>query len=47
VRAAREAGRRPIEGFRLAGSKLGDDGFHDVDAAALARRIDALGRGPA
>jgi len=44
VRAAREAGRRPIEGFRLAGSKLGEDGFHDVDADAL-RAASTLGSG--
>jgi RNA methyltransferase, TrmH family len=44
VRAAHEAGRRPIEGFRLAGSGLGEDGFHDVDAAAL-RDASTLGSG--
>jgi TrmH family RNA methyltransferase len=44
VGAAQEAGRRPVEGFRLAGSKLGEDGFHDVDAAAL-RAASTLGSG--
>jgi RNA methyltransferase, TrmH family len=44
VRAAHEAGRRPIEGFRLAGSGLGEDGFHDVDAVAL-RAASTLGSG--
>jgi TrmH family RNA methyltransferase len=44
VRAAHEAGRRPVEGFRLAGSGLGEGGFHDVDAAAL-RAASTLGSG--
>jgi len=44
VRAAHEAGRQPVEGFRLAGSQLGEGGFHDVDAAAL-RAASTLGSG--
>ena len=44
VRAAREAGRAAVEGYRLAGSELGEDGFHDVDPAVL-RGVSTLGSG--
>jgi RNA methyltransferase, TrmH family len=44
VLAARAAGRRAVEGFRLAGSGLGEQGFHDVEAGAL-RTVSALGSG--
>lgn len=44
VRAARAAGRTAIEGYRLAGSEVGEDGFHDVDAAVL-RGVSTLGSG--
>jgi RNA methyltransferase, TrmH family len=44
VRAARDAGRKPLEGFRLAGSGVGEPGFHDVDAATL-RGASTLGSG--
>ena len=37
----REAGWRALEGYRLAGSGLGGEGFVDVDAQALARGLDA------
>jgi len=42
--AARRAGRAPIEGYRLAGSGLGQPGFHDVERDALAA-ASALGSG--
>ena len=42
--AATAAGRPPVEGFRLAGSRLGEDGFHDVEEAAL-REVSTLGSG--
>jgi TrmH family RNA methyltransferase len=42
--AASAAGRAAAEGFRLAGSRLGDDGFHDVSQAAL-REVSTLGSG--
>ncbi|MEA2207570.1 MAG: methyltransferase, TrmH family [Solirubrobacteraceae bacterium] len=44
VRAARQAGREPVEGFRLAGSGVGETGFHDVDAPTL-RGVSTLGSG--
>jgi TrmH family RNA methyltransferase len=36
VAAAERAGREAVEGFRLAGSGLGGERFHDVQAQALA-----------
>lgn len=36
VAAAKVAGRRPLEGYRLAGTALGGAGFHDVDGELLA-----------
>jgi RNA methyltransferase, TrmH family len=36
VAAAARAGRRPLEGYRVAGSELGDASFHDVEATVLA-----------
>ncbi len=44
VAAARLAGRRALEGYRVEGSGLGEDGFHDVDERALAS-ASALGSG--
>ncbi len=44
VLAAHTAGRRAVEGFRLAGSKLGGDRFHDVEAGLL-RSVSTLGSG--
>ena len=44
IAAAERAGRRALEGYRLAGSELGDPGFHDVQASALAA-ASALGSG--
>ena len=44
VLAAARAGRRPIEGFRLAGTQIGGTGFHDVEQAALAS-VSSLGSG--
>jgi TrmH family RNA methyltransferase len=44
VLAARASGRSAVEGFRLAGSGLGEEGFHDVEAEAL-RTVSALGSG--
>ncbi len=40
--AAAKAGRPPVEAYRLAGSALGDESFHDVQADALAS-ISTLG----
>jgi TrmH family RNA methyltransferase len=42
VAAAERAGRTPVEGFRLTGTGLGGEGFHDVDAPALAS-VSTLG----
>ena len=42
--AAARAGRPALEGYRLAGSGLGEDGFHDVERSALAS-VSALGSG--
>ena len=36
IQAARDAGRTALEGYRVAGSGLGEAGFHDVEPAALA-----------
>ncbi|HEX3911564.1 MAG TPA: RNA methyltransferase [Solirubrobacteraceae bacterium] len=44
VLAARAAGRTAVEGFRLAGSELGDSDFHDVAPDAL-RSVSTLGSG--
>jgi TrmH family RNA methyltransferase len=42
--AAQAAGRPALEGYRLAGSGLGEDDFHDVERSALAS-VSALGSG--
>jgi TrmH family RNA methyltransferase len=44
IAAAQRAGRPALEGYRLAGSGLGDDEFHDVERSALAS-VSALGSG--
>jgi TrmH family RNA methyltransferase len=44
IAAAERAGRPALEGYRLAGSGLGNDDFHDVERAALAS-VSALGSG--
>jgi len=44
VLAARNAGRAAVEGYRLAGSSLGGEGFHDVAPAAL-KAASTLGSG--
>jgi TrmH family RNA methyltransferase len=44
VLAAARAGRPPVEGFRLTGSRAGGEGFHDVDEAPL-RAVSTLGSG--
>src|SRR5271166_6789943 len=44
VGAAALAGRRALEGYRLAGSGLGGEDFHDVEPAAL-RALSTLGSG--
>jgi len=44
IAAARGAGRPALEGYRTAGSGLGDEGFHDVEPAVL-RAVSALGSG--
>jgi RNA methyltransferase, TrmH family len=44
VAAARAAGREPVEGFRVAGSELGDERFHDVEPGLL-RSVSTLGSG--
>jgi TrmH family RNA methyltransferase len=44
IAAAALAGRAPLEGYRLAGSELGDSAFHDVEREALAG-ISTLGSG--
>ncbi len=44
VGAAQRAGRPALEGYRLAGSGLGGEGFHDVEPAAL-RAVSTLGSG--
>ncbi len=44
IAAAERAGRPAVEGYRLAGSGLGNDDFHDVERSALAS-VSALGSG--
>jgi TrmH family RNA methyltransferase len=44
VAAAARAGRTALVGYRVAGSSLGDAGFHDVEPAAL-RAVSTLGSG--
>jgi TrmH family RNA methyltransferase len=44
ITAAQRAGRRALEGYRLAGSALGGEGFHDVEPSALAA-VSTLGSG--
>jgi TrmH family RNA methyltransferase len=44
IAAAERAGRTAVEGFRLAGSGLGGERFHDVEPDALAA-VSALGSG--
>ncbi|HSZ13365.1 MAG TPA: RNA methyltransferase [Solirubrobacteraceae bacterium] len=44
IAAAEHAGRPAVEGYRLAGSGLGNDDFHDVERSALAS-VSALGSG--
>ena len=44
IAAAAQAGRAAIEGYRLTGTGLGGEDFHDVDAAALAS-VSTLGAG--
>jgi TrmH family RNA methyltransferase len=44
IAAARRAGREPVEGFRLAGTALGAEGFHEVEPGAL-RAVSALASG--
>jgi len=42
--AAADAGREPVEGFRVAGTLLGGPAFHDVEERALGA-VSALGSG--
>jgi TrmH family RNA methyltransferase len=42
--AAERAGRPALEGYRLAGSDIGNDDFHEVERSALAS-VSALGSG--
>jgi TrmH family RNA methyltransferase len=44
IAAAQRAGRPALEGYRLAGCGLGEEGFHDVERSALAS-ASALGSG--
>jgi TrmH family RNA methyltransferase len=44
IAAAERAGRTPLEGYRLAGSGLGGEDFHDVERSAL-QSVSALGSG--
>ncbi|HXW58322.1 MAG TPA: RNA methyltransferase [Solirubrobacteraceae bacterium] len=44
IAAAATAGQRPLEGYRVAGSGLGEASFHDVEPAALAT-VSGLGSG--
>lgn len=44
IEAAAHAGRTPVEGFRVPGADVGDESFHEVDAAALAA-VSSLGSG--
>jgi TrmH family RNA methyltransferase len=44
IAAAEHAGRPLVEGYRLSGSGLGNDDFHEVERSALAS-VSALGSG--
>ena len=44
VLAAAQAGRPPVEGYRVAGSEIGGAAFHDVEPTAL-RAASTLGSG--
>jgi RNA methyltransferase, TrmH family len=44
IAAARGAGRTALEGYRTAGSGLGEEGFHDVEPSVL-QAVSALGSG--
>jgi TrmH family RNA methyltransferase len=44
IEAARRAGRAPLEGYRLLGSDLGGEDFHEVERSALAS-VSSLGSG--
>jgi TrmH family RNA methyltransferase len=44
IASAERAGRTPLAGYRLAGSGLGGEDFHDVERSALAS-VSALGSG--
>ena len=44
IAAAERAGRPAVEGYRLTGSCVGANSFHEVDGAALAR-VSTLGSG--
>jgi TrmH family RNA methyltransferase len=44
IAAAAHAGRPVVEGYRLAGSGVGEESFHDVEPQALAA-VSALGSG--
>ena len=44
IAAAARAGRAPLAGYRLTGSGLGGEDFHDVERSALAS-VSALGSG--
>jgi TrmH family RNA methyltransferase len=44
IAAAERAGRTALEGYRLAGSGVGSDDFHEVERSALAS-VSALGSG--
>jgi TrmH family RNA methyltransferase len=44
IAAAARAGRDAVEGYRCAGSGLGEAGFHDVDESALSA-VSTLGSG--
>ena len=44
IAAARSAGRPALEGYRMAGSGLGDEGFHDVEPSVL-QAVSTLGSG--
>ncbi len=44
IAAARRSERSAVEGYRLAGSGLGEERFHDVEPAALAK-VSTLGSG--
>jgi TrmH family RNA methyltransferase len=44
IAAAERAGRAAVDGYRITGSGLGGEGFHDVDPGAL-RDLSTLGSG--